>query len=106
MATEITTLKMFKNIKNIDFGEKCVFFKFGGQWCKACKDLDKNIECIPDVVIYEINVENDEFESFLIENNVYSIPDTMITYKSNEVRFQGVRTPDELNEMITSIKGN
>lgn len=106
MATEITTLRMYNNINKIDFGEKPVFFKFGGSWCKACKDLDKNIECIPDTVIYEINVENEEFESFLIENNIYSIPDTIIKYKGNEVRFKGVRTPDEISEMITNIKGN
>ncbi len=106
MATEITTLQMYNMIKKIDFGEKCVFFKFGGPWCKACKDLDKNIECIPGAIIYEINVENDEFESFLVENNVYAIPDTIIIYKSNEVRFQGVCTPDEISEMINSIKDN
>lgn len=104
MATEITTLQMYNMIKKIDFGEKAVFFKFGGPWCKACKDLEKNIECIPGTVVYEINVENDEFESFLIENNVYAIPDTIIWYKSNEIKFQGVRTPDEISEMITTIK--
>lgn len=104
MSTPITTLDMYNNIKKIDFGEKIIVYKFGGPWCKACKDLDKSIECTPDIIVYEINVENEDFESFVIENNIYCIPDTIISYKSNEIRFQGVRSKDEIEEMINILK--
>ena len=41
MATEITTLTNYENINKIDFGEKVIFFKFGGEWCVPCKELEK-----------------------------------------------------------------
>ncbi len=104
MATEIKTLNMYNNTKRIDFGEKIVVYKFGGHWCKACKDLEENIKNLSDVLVYEIDIENDEFESFLVENKIYSIPDTFLCYKNNEVRFKGLRTTEQLKDLIKMIK--
>ena len=104
MATEITTIASFNNIRGIDFGDKVIFYKFGGPWCKPCKELTKNMECIADIITYDINVENEEFQEFLVDHNVCSIPDTIVKYKNNELRFQGLKSTEEILSIINTLK--
>ena len=104
MPSDITSVEMLNTIKTIDFGEKILIIKFGGPWCKACKELEKEMECIPDLVVFDVNVENDNFEEYITGNNIASIPYTIIIYKKNEINFKGVRKTDELTEMINLIK--
>lgn len=104
MATEIKDLNSYNSINKIDFGEKVIFFKFGGDWCVPCKQLETNLECIPDVILYNIDVENDEFESFTVENNIYTIPHTFVKYKNKTVDFKGTKSVEELTELISNLK--
>lgn len=104
MATEITTLENYENINKIDFGEKVIFFKFGGEWCVPCKELEKNMECIPDILLYNISVDNPDFEEFLEINEINSIPYTQIKYCKKQITFFGSKTVEELTEIINTIK--
>lgn len=104
MATEITTLANYENINKIDFGEKVIFFKFGGDWCEPCKELEKNMECLSDILLYNISVNNGEFEEFLEMNEINSIPYTQVKYRKKQLTFFGVKTVAELTEIINIIK--
>jgi len=104
MGVTVKSLENYFSINSINFGEKIVFFKFGADWCIPCVELEKILECIPNSVLYNISVDNDAFESFFIENGIYTVPDTIIKYKNASYRFQGVKTKDAINEIIKEMK--
>jgi len=104
MSVEIETLLKYNTINNVDFGDKVIFFKFGAEWCIPCKELEKTLTNIPDVLIYNISIDNEDFESFFMDNNIYTIPDTIVKYKNKSDRFVGYKTPEEINSIIEKIK--
>mgnify|MGYP003322465791 CR=1 FL=1 len=104
MGVEIKNLISYNYINNIDFGETVVFFKFGAEWCAPCVELDKIISDIPGTMVYNISIDNDNFTSFLMDNKIYSLPDTIIKYKNCTNRFQGLRTHEEITNIIETLK--
>jgi len=106
MGVAIKDLKNYTVVNNIDFGEKVIFFKFGADWCIPCNELDKVLAKVDDSLLYHISIDNEEFESFFMDNKIYTVPDTIIKYKDNTHRFQGVKTIEQINEIINSMKEN
>lgn len=104
MGVTLNNLSSYNSAMKIDYGETIIFFKFGADWCIPCIELDKVLVNIPNSMIYHISIENEEFESHLIDNNIYTVPDTIIKYKNCTTRFQGVRTLDQILEMIKKLK--
>lgn len=104
IAQQIGSLKSYKDINSIDFGDTIVFFKFGTEWCKPCKDMETILSGMSNSITYVIDVENDEFEEFCSENRIYNIPTTIIKYKNDKTQFVGIRTPEEINKMIHNLK--
>ncbi len=104
MGVTIENLSSYNSINNINFGEKVLFFKFGADWCVPCADLDKVLVTVPNSMLYHISAENEDFTSFLMDNDIYKLPDTIIKYKNNTTRFKGVRTLDQILEMIEKLK--
>jgi thioredoxin-like negative regulator of GroEL len=103
MKTEIKSLKEYYNITNIDFGETVVFIKFGAEWCKPCKNLENEINKLYKCILYEVDIDNDEFEDIKQDNNIFSIPDTFVKYKNKTSRFTGFKTVEQLGEIINEI---
>ena len=101
---EILTYESFCSINNIDYGENVVVFLFGGDWCTPCKKLFNNFKMLDDCIVYKINVENLDFEDYITDNNIISIPHSIFKYKKNHLSFNGERSIDELKEMISTIK--
>ena len=106
MATYITNMGFYNTVNRIDFGEKVLFLKFGGDWCEPCKQLEKNMECIPDIILYNISIENEEFQNFIETNEISNIPFTIVKYRDIKTTFKGVKSVEELNEIIKTIKPN
>ena len=106
MGVAIKDLKNYTAINDIDFGEKVIFFKFGAEWCIPCIELEKILVNVDNSLLYHISIDNEEFGSFFMDNKIYSIPDTIIKYKVNTHRFQGVKTIEQINEIINSMKEN
>tara|TARA_Y100000389_G_scaffold166582_1_gene171408 strand:+ start:162 stop:485 length:324 start_codon:yes stop_codon:yes gene_type:complete len=106
MGVTIKDLKNYTVVNNIDFGEKVIFFKFGADWCIPCIELEKILENVENSLLYHISIDNEEFESFFMDNKIYNVPDTIIKYKDNTHRFQGVKTIEQINEIINSMKEN
>ena len=106
MGVTIKDLKNYTVVNNIDFGEKVIFFKFGADWCIPCIELEKILTKVDDSLLYHISIDNEEFESFFMDNKIYTVPDTIIKYKDNTYRFQGVKTIEQINEIINSMKEN
>ena len=104
MGIIIKDLESLNNIKKINFGETVVFIKIGADWCIPCIELDKVLVKIPNTVIYHISVDNENFESFFIENKIYSLPHTFIMYKNNTEQFIGNRTEEQINSLIEKLK--
>ena len=104
MDVKIKNLSTYNFINNIDFGEKIVFFKFGAEWCIPCTELDKILVKVPDSMLYNVSIDNEDFESFFMDNKVYSVPDTIIKYKGATARFQGLRTKEQIMKMIEELK--
>lgn len=104
MGVTINDLSSYNSINSIDFGNTVVFFKFGADWCIPCIELDKILVTVPDSMLYHISVENEDFISFFMDNKIYTVPDTIIKYKNSTTRFQGVRTLDQILEMIEKLK--
>ena len=104
MSVTIRDLSTYNSINSISFGEKVVFFKFGGEWCSPCVELDKVLTTVSDSMLYKISVDNDDFNSFLMDNKIYNIPVTIIKYKEHTTRFQGVRTLEQILEMVEKLK--
>ena len=104
MGVSINDLNTYNAINSIDFGEKIVFFQVGADWCEPCVKLETVLNSIPDSIVYRISIDNDEFTSFFMENKFYAIPDTIIKYKNNTARFQGLSTQESIKEMIDKLK--
>ena len=104
MSVPIADLKTYNTINSINFGEKIVFFKIGADWCEPCVKLETVLNSIPDSIVYQISIDNDEFESFFMDNKFYSIPDTIIKYKDRTARFQGLISEQSLHQMIEKMK--
>tara|TARA_B100001142_G_scaffold330387_1_gene398931 strand:- start:8555 stop:8881 length:327 start_codon:yes stop_codon:yes gene_type:complete len=104
MGVTIKDLSSYNSINSINFGEQVLFFKFGADWCIPCTELDKVLINVPDSMLYHISIENEDFESFFIDNKIYTLPDTIIKYKNSTRRFQGVRTLEQILQMIKKLK--
>jgi thiol-disulfide isomerase/thioredoxin len=104
MVITINNLETLNNLKNVNFGEKVVFIKIGADWCIPCTELDKILVNIPNSIIYHISADNVNFESFFIENKIYSLPHTFIMYKNNTDQFIGIRTEEQINSLIEKLK--
>lgn len=104
MGVTINNYRDYNAIKKIDFGETIVFFKVGADWCVPCSELDKTLVKVKDCIIYHISVDNDDFESYFLENNIYTVPDTTIQYKNKTYRFRGVNSLEQINEQIEKMK--
>ena len=104
ISQQIESLQSYNDINSIDFGDTIVFFKFGTEWCGPCKNLEPILTDMPNSITYTINVENDEFEEFLSKNRIYNIPTTIIKYRNDKTQFVGLRTADEINNMIHNLK--
>jgi len=101
---DIETYDSFCSINEIDYGDNILVFLFGGNWCTPCKNLYENLEKVENCLVYKINVENLEFEDYISDNNITSIPYSIVKYKNNKTTFKGERTRDELLEMFASLK--
>lgn len=101
---EVQSYVSYCNINRIDFGENFVIFLFGGEWCLPCKNMSNSIEKIENTVFYKINVENEDFEDFIFENNIVSIPHAIAKYKTKEVVIKGEKSPEELYEILNLLK--
>jgi hypothetical protein len=104
MGVTINDLKTFYEIFNLNHGETIVFFKFGADWCIPCIELDKILVTIPNSVIYYISVDNVNFESYLIENHIYTIPHTIIKYGEKTKKAIGITTIDQIEKYIEELK--
>ncbi len=104
MGVTIKDLSSYNSINSINFGEKVLFFKFGADWCIPCIELDKVLVTVPESMLYHISIENEDFESFFMDNKIYTLPDTIIKYKNNTTRFRGMRTLDQILKMIEKLK--
>ena len=100
MGVTVKSLENYYSINSINFGEKIVFFKFGADWCIPCMELEEILESIPNSIMYNISVDNDAFESFFIENGIYTVPVTIIKYKNVTHTFQGVKTKTQIEFLI------
>jgi thiol-disulfide isomerase/thioredoxin len=100
----IDTLESYNNINNIDHGEKIVIFKIGTEWCEPCKTLQNTLEKFSDVVIYKMDMENEEFESFYSENKIYNIPYCICKYNDVVFRFKGLLTEEALRDKFTFLR--
>jgi thiol-disulfide isomerase/thioredoxin len=104
MGVTIESLEKYNSINSIDYGDTIVFFKFGADWCIPCEELEKTLNNVPNSLLFNISVDNDDFESFLIEKDIYSIPVTIIKYKNVTHTFQGVKTRPQIEFLIDVMK--
>lgn len=104
MGVTIKDLSTYDSINSINFGETVVFFKFGADWCIPCIELDKVLVNVPDSMLYHISIDNGDFESFFMDNKIYTVPDTIVKYKDATTRFQGLRTHKQIMEIIEELK--
>tara|TARA_B100000927_G_scaffold152933_1_gene123286 strand:+ start:858 stop:1208 length:351 start_codon:yes stop_codon:yes gene_type:complete len=104
MAQSIHSIDSYNSINEIDFGETIVFIKFGTDWCLPCKQIEQILVDIKNSITYTVDVEIDEFEEFLTKNRIYNIPTTIIKYKKEKTQFVGLRTAEQINNMINNLK--
>lgn len=104
MGVTIKDLSTYNSINSVNFGETVVFFKFGADWCIPCIELDKVLVNVPDSMLYHISIDNEDFESFFMDNKIYTVPDTIVKYKDATNRFQGLRTHEQIMEIIEELK--
>lgn len=101
---ELTTLNDYRNINSIDFGENIIVFKFGGSWCQPCKNMEEKIKEIPNCILYNISVDNQEFESFMMDNKIYKIPDCIVKYKNKIERMKGDISREEIMTLFNKLR--
>ena len=104
MGITINDLISLNNLINIDYGDKTVFFKFGTDWCIPCSELDKILINIPNSIIYHISVDNENFESYLMENKIYTIPYIIIKYSNKIKKIIGIHTQNQIEKYIEELK--
>jgi thiol-disulfide isomerase/thioredoxin len=104
MGITINNLKAFNNLINIDHGDNIVFFKFGTDWCIPCIEIDKILINIPNSLIYYISVDNENFESYLMENKIYTIPYIIIKYGNKIKKINGIHTINQIEKYIEELK--
>ncbi len=104
MRNEIKDLEQYNSITKIDFGENVVFVKMGAEWCIPCIELEKVLVTIPNSIIYNISMDNINFESFFIDNKIYAVPHTYVFYKNVKDQFAGVRTEEQISGIISKLK--
>lgn len=104
MGVTVKYNSVLKNLLQMNFGENCVFIKFGTDWCIPCQELDKILASIPNSIIYHVNLDNDEFDNVMEEYNFTTMPYTIIKYKDNTRNFKGVITEEQINKLIDDMK--
>jgi thiol-disulfide isomerase/thioredoxin len=104
MGVTINDLTTFNNLFNIDYGDKIVFFKFGTDWCIPCIEIDKILINIPNSLIYYISFDNENFESYLMENKIYTIPYIIIKYCNKIKKINGIHTQNQIEKYIEELK--
>ena len=104
MGINIKDLSTFNNLINVDQGDKVVFFKFGTDWCIPCSELDKNLVGVSNSIIYHICADNENFESYLIENKIYTFPFTLIKVGKKIKKIIGLHNLNDILEYIEDIK--
>ena len=104
MGITVNNLSTYNNLINVDYGDKVVFFKFGTDWCIPCVELDKILVLIPNSVIYHICADNENFESYLIENKIYTFPYTLIKVGKKIKKVIGLHSSDNILEYIEDLK--
>jgi len=101
---ELQTLNDYNNINRINFGDTIVVFKFGGNWCQPCKNMEDKIKDIPNCILYNISVDNQEFESFMMDNQIYKIPDCIVKYKNKIQRLKGDISREEIIAFFNKMR--
>jgi hypothetical protein len=104
MGVTINDLKTFDRLIDLDYGDKVVFFKFGTDWCIPCIELDKILVNIPNSIIYYICADNEHFESYLMENKIYTLPYTFIKFGKKFKKVIGTRTESCINKYIEELQ--
>ena len=104
MGATIKDLFSYNSINSVNYGDSVVFFKIGADWCIPCNELEKVLNSIPNSIIYHISIDNMEFESFFMDNQVTSVPYTIIKYQNATTRFKGIRTKEQILELIDFLK--
>ena len=104
MGVTINDLSTFNNLINLNYGDKVAFFKFGSDWCIPCTELDKILVNIPNSIIYYISVDNENFESYLTENKIYTIPYTIIKFDKKIKKIVGVLNACDIQLYIEELK--
>lgn len=104
MGVTVRNNSVLKNLLQMDFGDKCVFIKYGTDWCIPCQELDKILVNIPNSMLYHVNLDNDEFDNVMEEYNFTTMPYTIIKYKKDSRSFSGVVTEEQINKLINDMK--
>ena len=104
MGVTVKNNSVLKNLLQLDFGENCVFIKFGTDWCIPCQELDKILTSFPNSMLYHVNLDNDEFDNVMEEYNFTTMPYTIIKYKKDSRSFSGVVTEEHINKLINDMK--
>ena len=104
MGVTIKYNSVLKNILQMDFGDTCVFIKFGTDWCIPCQELDKVLTSFPNSMLYHVNLDNDEFDNVMEEYNFTTMPYTIMKYKNNSRNFKGVITQDQIQNLLNDMK--
>lgn len=104
MGVTVKYNSVLKNLLQMNFGENCVFIKFGTDWCIPCQELDKILVNIPDSILYHVNLDNDEFDNVMEEYNFTTMPYTIIKYKKDTRNFKGVITEEQIIKLIDDMK--
>jgi len=100
----IKTLEEYNNVNSIDHGEKIVVFKIGTEWCQPCKTLQTTLEKFDDIVIYNMDMENEVFQSFYEENHILNIPYCICKYENVVFRFKGLLSEESLKDKFTFLR--
>ena len=104
MGITINDLNTFNNLFNIDYGDKVVFFKFGTDWCIPCMELDKILVEVSNSIIYHICADNENFESYLIDNKIYTFPFTLIKVGKKIKKVIGLHNLNDILKYIEDLK--
>ena len=99
---KLDNLESYESIDSIDFGKTIVFIKFGTDWCKPCNQLNAVLSKIAGSIIYEVDVQNDEFENIMSVERIYNIPVTIIKVGKYKTKFTGLKTVDEIINIINN----